>query len=86
MIFQFPDLDTFRLSIASTQVPAAISLTEVEVAFDEEGRPSVQPKESAPPRGMQNALKRLGVKVGKEHYSPETEKLSCWPQVLPLIR
>src|SRR5207237_720264 len=35
---------------------------------------------------MQNALKRLGAAVVKEHVSNDLETLSCWPQILPLQR
>lgn len=86
MIFQFPDLDTFHLAVAGAQIPVAISLSPVEVAFAADGVLSVAPVEAAPPRTMQNALKRLGASVVKEHASSAVETLTCWPQVIPLRR
>ena len=43
MIFQFPDLETFRLAITSGTVPTSVSLTSAEVAVDDKGHVSVKP-------------------------------------------
>src|SRR5262245_32925911 len=86
MIFQFPDLDTFRLAVTSAQVPPEVAAGPAEVAFDGDGRPSVRSVSGIPPRPMQNALKKLGVRHGKEHYSEAVLTVECWPQVLPVSK
>jgi len=86
MIFQFPDLDTFRLAVTSAQVPPEVSAAPAEVSFDPEGRPSVRSAAGIPPKPMQNALKKLGVKSSKEHYSETVLSVDCWPQVLPVAK
>lgn len=84
MIFQFPDLETFRLAITSALVPPEVSAAPAEVAFDPAGRPSVRPAAGIPPRPMLNALKKLGVTQAKDHYAEATLAVECWPQVLPV--
>src|SRR5437763_5637453 len=84
MIFQFPDLETFRLAVTSSQVPPEVSAAPAEVAFDPAGRPSVRPVAGIPPKPMLNALKRLGVKQAKDHFAEATLTVDCWPQVLPV--
>jgi hypothetical protein len=86
MIFQFPSLETFRLAVTSAQVPPEIIAAPAEVAFDPEGRPSVRSAAGIPPRPMQNALRKLGVKQAKEHYSETVLSVDCWPQVLPVSK
>jgi hypothetical protein len=86
MIFQFPNLETFRLAVTSAQVPPEVSAAPAEVAFDPEGRPSVRSAAGIPPKPMQNALKKLGVKQAKEHYSEAVLTVDCWPQVLPVAK
>src|SRR5687768_11780250 len=86
MIFQFPDLDTFRLAVNSAQVPPEVSGAPAEVAFDPQGRPSVRSVAGIPPRPMQNALKKLGVRQSKDHYSEAVLTVECWPQVLPVAK
>jgi hypothetical protein len=86
MIFQFPNLETFRLAVTSAQVPPEVSAAPAEVAFDPEGRPSVRSAAGIPPRPMQSALKKLGVKPSKEHYSEAVLTVDCWPQVLPVAK
>jgi hypothetical protein len=86
MIFQFPDLETFRLAVTSAQVPPDVSAAPAEVAFDPAGRPSVRSVAGIPPRPMQNALRKLGVKSAREHYSDATVTVECWPQVLPVTK
>jgi cellulose synthase operon protein C len=86
MIFQFPDLETFRLAVTSAQVPPEVSAAPAEVAFDASGRPSVRPSVDSAPRRMLNALTKLGVKQAKDHYAGQTLSIDCWPQVLPVIK
>lgn len=84
MIFQFPDLETLRLAITSAQIPSDVSAAPAEVAFDPAGRPSVRPVAGIPPKPMLNALKKLGVKQARDHYTEATLTVECWPQVLPV--
>ena len=86
MIFHFPDLETFRLAVTSAQVPADVSARPAEVAFDAEGRPSVRSAGGIPPKPMQNALRKLGVKQSKDHYTGAILTVECWPQVLPVSK
>src|SRR5262249_61857255 len=86
MIFQFPDLETFRLAVTSAQVPPDVSAGPAEVAFDPAGRPSVRSAGGIPPKAMQNALRKLGGKSGKEHYSEAILTVDCWPQGLPVAQ
>src|SRR5438128_9888207 len=86
MIFQFPNLETFRLAVTSAQVPAEVSAAPAEVAFDPAGRPSVRSADGTPSKPMQNALRKLGVKQAKEHYSEAILTVDCWPQVLPVAK
>ncbi len=86
MIFQFPDLDTFRLAVTSAQVPPEVSAAPAEVSFDPEGRPSVRSASGIPPKPMQNTLRKLGVKSGEEHYSETVLSVDCWPQILPVTK
>lgn len=86
MIFQFPSLEAFRQAVSSAQVPPEVSAAPAEVAFDPEGRPSVRSVAGIPPRGMQNALKKLGVRQAKEHYAEAVLAVDCWPQVLPVAK
>src|SRR5262245_229228 len=85
MIFQFPDFETLRLAITTGVVPTSVSLAGAEMAADLQGRVSVKPAGGIPPKPMQNALKKLGIKAGKEHVA-EPENVSCWLQALPLFR
>src|SRR5947199_9643492 len=86
MIFQFPDLETLRLAVTSAQVPPDVSAAPAEVAFDPEGRPSIRSAGGIPPKPMQNALRKLGVKQAKDHYNGAILTVECWPQVLPVSK
>lgn len=82
MIFQFPNVETLHIALSSGMVPAEVSQTAATVAFDAAGRPSVG-VETAPPKAVQTALKRLGVVVGKtQHASPR--EVASWPALLPI--
>jgi hypothetical protein len=86
MIFQFPSLETFRLAVTSAQVPPEVSAAPAEVAFDPEGRPSVRSAVGIPPKVMQTALRKMGVKQSKEHYAEAILTVDCWPQILPVAK
>ncbi len=84
MIFLFPNLETLRIALTSGMVPPSIAMAPVEAAFDAQGRPSVK-SHSIPPKTMQNALRRLGVKTGEAHYA-EPMAYSSWPEILPVMK
>lgn len=84
MIFLFPDLETLSLALSSAMIPPTVSQEAAEVAFDTDGRPSVK-SHSIPPKTMQNALKRLGVKTGKTHHG-QPVTVSSWPEILPVVK
>jgi hypothetical protein len=86
MIFQFPDLETFRLAVTGAQVPPEVSAAPAEVAFDATGRPSIRPANDLSPRAMLNAFNELGVKQTNDHVAENTFNVVCWPQVLPLTK
>src|SRR6186713_2198457 len=85
MIFQFPDLETFRLAVTTSSVPAEVAAAPAAVAFDPAGRPSVE-SSKAPTKAMQAALKKLGVTPAKAHYAEATLTVESWPQVLPISK
>jgi cellulose synthase operon protein C len=84
MIFHFPDLETLRIALVSGMTPLEVAQQPAEVSFDGSGRPSVKPH-SMPPKSMQNALKRLGVKSAKTHVG-EPLTVASWPEILPLVK
>jgi len=84
MIFQFPNLETLRIALTSGQIPPEVSLAAAEVAFDAEGQLTVKPH-GIPPKPMQNALKRLGIKAGPAHCG-EARTVASWPEIVPVIR
>jgi hypothetical protein len=85
MIFQFPNFETLRLSVTSGQVPTSVSLAPARVAFDSDGAISIEPLRGMPPKPMQNALKRLGVKTPKAHLGA-AEEIANWLQAAPVAR
>jgi hypothetical protein len=84
MIFLFHNLETVRIALTSGQIPPDVSREPVEVAFNGEGQASIKPH-AIPPKAMQNALKRLGIKTGQAHHG-EPMTLASWPQILPVAR
>lgn len=84
MIYLFPNLETLRIALASGQIAHEVSREQVEVAFHSDGRVSIKPH-SIPPKVMQNALKRLGIKTADAH-GDEPVALGSWLQILPITR
>ncbi len=85
MIFQFPDFETIRLAITTGLVPAEVASAPAEVSFDPDHRPAVKSAGGMPPKAMQNALKKVGVRPIKEHVGP-VQSVDCWPQLLPITK
>jgi FtsH ternary system domain X7 len=84
MIYLFPNLDTLRIALTSGQIPADVSREHVEAAFLPDGSASIKPH-AIPPKPMQNALKRLGIKSVDAHIGEPTA-LASWLQILPVAR
>jgi FtsH ternary system-associated peptide len=85
MILLFPNLDTLRLALSSSIVPAEITLAPAMVTFDDQGKIYLESNASLTRPVMKN-LDRIGVKGSKRHASDQPEKLSCWHQALPVAR
>lgn len=86
MIFQFPDLESLRLAITSAQVPVEVCAAPAEFSLHETGTIAVKMTGGMPPKPMQNALKKLGVKPAKDHFTTEVQQVTCWPQLLPVVK
>ncbi len=85
MILLFPDLDTLRLALTSGIVPADVTLAPAVASFDDKGQIFVEPSASITKTVAKN-LDRIGVKGSKRHATDEPEAVSCWPQLLPVMR
>ena len=85
MILLFPDLDTLRVSLTSGIVPADVTLAPAAVSFDAEGKIYVEPTINLTKTVAKN-LDRIGVKGSKRHASDEPQEVTCWPQLLPVVR
>ena len=85
MILLFPNLDTLRLALSSSVVPADVTLAPAAVTFDEQGKIYLESGASLT-RTVTKNLDRIGVKGSKRHASDKPEKLTCWPQALPVAR
>ena len=85
MILLFPDVETVRLALSGTLVPAEITLAPAAVSTDPQGRVYLEPK-AAVPRPVAKTLDRLGVKGSKRHGSDEVREVGSWVEVLPLTK
>jgi hypothetical protein len=85
MILLFPDLDTLRVSLTSGIVPADVTLSPAAVSFDDQGKIYVEPTTNLTKAVAKN-LDRIGVKGSKRHASDEPQEVTCWPQLLPVVR
>jgi hypothetical protein len=84
MILLFPDADTFRLALTVGFVPPDVLSSEAQVAFDADGRLTVE-TDAKLPRKAAAELTRLGAVPAKRHVGPAAT-VSCWPQILPADR
>ena len=85
MILLFPNLDTLRLALTSSIVPAEVTLAPAAVTFDDQGKIYLE-SDASLTRTVTKNLDRIGVKGSKRHASDKPEQLTCWPQVLPVAR
>jgi hypothetical protein len=85
MILLFPDLDTLRLALTSNVVPTDVTLAPAAVSYGDQGWIYVEPT-VALSRSVTKSLDRLGVKGSKRHANDAPQEVSCWVQILPLVR
>src|SRR5262245_10731196 len=85
MILLFPNLDTLRLALTSSIVPHEVTLAPAAVTFDDQGKIYLE-SEANLTRSVTKNLDRIGVKGSKRHASDQPEKITCWPQALPVER
>jgi len=85
MILLFPNLDTLRLALSSSIVPADVTLAPAAVTFDDQGKIYLE-SGAVLTRPVMKNLDRIGVKGSKRHASDQPENLTCWPQALPVVR
>lgn len=85
MILLFPNLDTLRLALTRTIVPPEVMLTPAAVTFDNQGKVYLEPT-AALTRTVIKNLDKIGVKGSRRHANDHPQEVSCWPQVLPLVK
>ncbi len=85
MILLFPNLETLQLALTSSIVPLEITLAPAAVTFDDHGKIFLEPTASLTKTVTKN-LDRIGVKGSKRHAHDQPSEVSCWPQILPLLR
>jgi hypothetical protein len=84
MIVNFPDLDTLRLVLMSGVIPAGIAQKPAVAGFGEQGEVWVECAARLT-RTVQKELKRLGAAVCKTSGAALGTRVSCWPELLPLV-
>jgi len=85
MILLFPNLDTLRLALTSSIVPAEVTLAPAKVTYDAEGKIYLE-SEANLTRSVTRNLDRVGVKGSKRHATDDPQALTSWLQALPLAR
>jgi hypothetical protein len=85
MILLFPNTETIRLALTSSVVPTEVTLAPAAVTFDDQGKIYLE-TEAALSRAVTRNLDKIGVKGSKRHATNSPDPISCWPQVLPLVR
>lgn len=85
MIFSFPDLDTLRLAISSGTVPTDIALAPVRAGMDDERQVWVE-TDARVSTAVSSELRKLGARERKKAGTALDWQLSCWPQILPMVR
>jgi hypothetical protein len=85
MIINFTDLDTLLLALTSGAVPPDVAQKSAVAAFDEEEQVWVETAAKLP-TPAQRELKRLGAVVCKSSGAELNTPVSCWLELLPLVR
>src|SRR5262245_60228366 len=85
MILKFPDLDTLKLVLINGAVPPSVSLAPASAGFDEQGQLWLEPFVT-PARRTQDELKKYNVEVARKFGAETSGEISCWLEMLPLVR
>ncbi len=85
MIVQFPDLNILQLALTTGAIPADIAQKPAAAGFEERGPVWVETTAKLP-TAAQRELKRLGAAVCKSSDVALNTEVSCWLELLPLVR
>jgi hypothetical protein len=85
MIVRFPDLNTLQLSLTIGAVPPEIAQKPAVAGFGEDEQVWVETPAKLP-TAAQRELKRLGVLVCKSSGADLNAEVSCWLELLSLVR
>jgi len=85
MILLFPNLDTLRLALTSSIVPADVTIAPAAVTFDDQGKIYLESTGNLTKTVIKN-LDKIGVKGSKRHATEAPDEVTCWPQVIPVTR
>lgn len=85
MILCFPNLDTLQLALTSSAVPPEVAQKPAGAGFSENEQVWVDTSAKLP-AAAQRELKRLGVQACKASGADLSTEVSCWLELLPLVR
>jgi hypothetical protein len=85
MIVRFPDLNVLQLALTSGAVPADVVKKPAVASFGDEGQLWVETAVKLP-AASQRELKRLGALACKSSGAALSTEVSCWIELLPLVR
>jgi cellulose synthase operon protein C len=85
MIVHFPDLYILQLTLTTGAVPPDVAQKSAVAGFDEQAHIWVETAAKLPV-AAQRELKRLGALVCKSSGVPLDREVSCWLELLPLVR
>lgn len=84
MILCFPDLDTFRLVVTGTLLPAEVTLSPATAVLSGDGRLFIDTPAKLTKKAT-SELSKIGVS-GAKALPGEGEAISCWLQLLPVTK
>lgn len=85
MILRFPDPGNLQLALTSRAVPPEVAQKPALAGFGEEEEIWVETPAKLP-AAVQRELKRLGALVCKSSEAALRTEVSCWLELLPLVR
>jgi hypothetical protein len=85
MIVLFPDLNILQLVLTTGAVPPDVAQKPAVAGFGEQEQVWVETAAKLP-AAAQRELRRLGACVCKSSGAALDTEVSCWPQLLPLVR
>jgi hypothetical protein len=83
MILKFPNLNTVRLAMTASVMPAAVVQAPVVGGFDDQGRLWVECK-GLLARTVQSELRRIGVVFSQAGVIPVAAEFGSWLELVPL--